>query len=117
MESRDRLSGTRFRRETAGRGSVPARLSEVLGRSARRALFRGFPIAVPEPCRDTISGDLPACRGHVYRIVTHAMRLLGGDEAAIPNHEFGAVLQRIAGDPGGNRVAGNLRVLRHVFKW
>ncbi len=36
---------------------------------------------------------------------------------AIPNYDFGAVLQRLAGDLGGNKVRGNLRVHRHVFKW
>lgn len=38
-------------------------------------------------------------------------------QTAIPNYDFGAVLQRLAGDLGGNKVSGNLRVLRHVFKW
>lgn len=36
---------------------------------------------------------------------------------AIPNYDFGNVLQRLAGDLGGNKISGNLRVLRHVFKW
>ncbi|MEM7508152.1 MAG: phosphohydrolase [Pseudomonadota bacterium] len=36
---------------------------------------------------------------------------------AIPNYDFGAALQRLAGDLGGNRISGNLRVLRRVFKW
>lgn len=36
---------------------------------------------------------------------------------AIPNYDFGNVLQRLAGDLGGNKLSGNLRVLRHVFKW
>lgn len=35
---------------------------------------------------------------------------------AIPNYDFGNVLQRLAGDLGGNKLSGNLRVLRHVFK-
>ncbi|WP_424933057.1 hypothetical protein [Amaricoccus macauensis] len=38
-------------------------------------------------------------------------------EDAIDTYGFPAVLQRLAGDLGGNRVAGNLRVLRRVFKW
>ncbi|MEO0587826.1 MAG: phosphohydrolase [Planctomycetota bacterium] len=38
-------------------------------------------------------------------------------ESAIPNYGFGGVLQRLAGVLGGNRVAGNLRVLRRVFKF
>lgn len=38
-------------------------------------------------------------------------------EDAIPNYGFGDVLQRIAGDLGGNRLFGNLTVLRRVFKW
>jgi hypothetical protein len=38
-------------------------------------------------------------------------------EAAIPNYDFGVVLQRLAGELGGNRLAGNARVLRRVFKW
>ncbi|MEM8812317.1 MAG: hypothetical protein AAGF59_06825 [Pseudomonadota bacterium] len=38
-------------------------------------------------------------------------------EAAIPNYDFGSVLQRLAGDLGVNRLTGNLRVLWHVFKW
>ena len=37
-------------------------------------------------------------------------------EAAIPNYGFGSVLQRLAGDLGGNRITGNLRVLRRVVK-
>lgn len=36
---------------------------------------------------------------------------------AIPNYDFGEVLQRLAGDLGGSKLSGNLRVLRHVFKW
>lgn len=36
---------------------------------------------------------------------------------AIPNYEFGNVLQRLAADLGGNKLSGNLRVLRKVFKW
>ena len=38
-------------------------------------------------------------------------------EDAIPNYGFGDVLQRLAGDLGGTKMSGNLRVLRHVFKW
>lgn len=38
-------------------------------------------------------------------------------EDAIPSFGFADVLQRLAGDLGGNRLAGNLKVLRHVFKW
>lgn len=38
-------------------------------------------------------------------------------EEAIPNYNFGGVLQRLAGDLGGNRISGNLKVLRRVFKW
>ena len=38
-------------------------------------------------------------------------------EEAIPNYGFADVLQRLAGDLGGNRLAGNLTVLRTVFKW
>lgn len=38
-------------------------------------------------------------------------------QEAIPNYDFGDVLQRLAGDLGGNKLSGNLRVLRHVFKW
>lgn len=38
-------------------------------------------------------------------------------QEAIPNYDFGNVLQRLAGELGGNKVSGNLRVLRHVFKW
>ena len=37
-------------------------------------------------------------------------------ETAIPNHDFGNVLQRLAKDLGGNAVTGNLKVLRRVFK-
>lgn len=172
--------------------------------------------ALFDPYRDIIGDDLPAYRGHVYRVITFAMHFLDGDEAArplvetalvyhdiglwtenalaylepseahalndnekhgwgldpqllrdaihwhhkvfpyrgpnqriveavrkadwidasdgmirkglskaqvkavqdaIPNYDFGAVLQRLAGDLGGNKLAGNLRVLRHVFKW
>lgn len=36
---------------------------------------------------------------------------------AIPNYDFGNVLQRLASDLGGNKLRGNLRVLRYVFKW
>ncbi|MCY1697285.1 hypothetical protein OVA10_04195 [Lelliottia sp. SL45] len=38
-------------------------------------------------------------------------------EASIPSHGFSGVLQRMARDLGGCPVRGNLRVLRHVFKW
>ena len=38
-------------------------------------------------------------------------------EASIPNYDFGNVLQRLAGDLGGNKMRGNLRVLSRVFKW
>ncbi|MEQ8824844.1 MAG: hypothetical protein RIC14_10765 [Filomicrobium sp.] len=38
-------------------------------------------------------------------------------EAAIPDHGFPHVLQRLAKDYGGNSLSGNLRVLRHVFKF
>lgn len=37
-------------------------------------------------------------------------------ESAIPDYGFADVLQRLAKDYGGNRIAGNLRVLRTVFK-
>ena len=37
-------------------------------------------------------------------------------ESAIPDYGFADVLQRLAKDYGGNRLAGNLRVLRTVFK-
>lgn len=38
-------------------------------------------------------------------------------EQAIPDYGFPDVLQRLAKDLGGNAVFGNLRVLRHVFKF
>lgn len=38
-------------------------------------------------------------------------------EGAISDHGFPDVLQRLAGDLGGTKLAGNLRVLRRVFKW
>ncbi len=38
-------------------------------------------------------------------------------EAAIPSYGFADVLQRLAVDLGGSALAGNLRVLRTVFKW
>lgn len=37
-------------------------------------------------------------------------------ESAIPDYGFADVLQRLAKDYGGNRIAGNLRVLKTVFK-
>ena len=37
-------------------------------------------------------------------------------ESAIPDYGFADVLQRLAKNYGGNRLAGNLRVLRTVFK-
>ncbi|MEM1360758.1 MAG: phosphohydrolase [Pseudomonadota bacterium] len=37
-------------------------------------------------------------------------------EDAIPNYGFGDVLQRLAGELGGNRIAGNFKVLARVFK-
>lgn len=38
-------------------------------------------------------------------------------EQAIPDYGFSDVLQRLAKDLGGNAIIGNLRVLRHVFKF
>lgn len=38
-------------------------------------------------------------------------------EAAIPNYGFDAVLQRLAGDLGGSKLRGNLKVVKRVFKW
>ncbi len=38
-------------------------------------------------------------------------------EEAIPSYGFASVLQRLAGDLGGDRISGNLKVLRRVFKW
>jgi len=37
-------------------------------------------------------------------------------ESAIPNYGFGEVLQRLAGDLGGNVISGNFKVLHRVFK-
>ena len=44
------------------------------------------------------------------------MRQVEAVEAAVPNFDFGAVLQGLAGDSGGNRLSGSLRVLRRVVK-
>ena len=55
---------------------------------------------------------------------TGGMRRMGFSKAhiktvedAIPSYDFANVLQRLAGDLGGNKIAGNLKVLRKVFKW
>ncbi|MEM7472072.1 MAG: phosphohydrolase [Pseudomonadota bacterium] len=61
-------------------------------------------------------GDwIDATDGKVRKGLTKAQ--VSAVQTAIPSYDFGAVLKRLAGDLGGNKVSGNLRVLRHVFKW
>ena len=75
--------------------------------------YRGPGSRIVEAVR---KGDwIDATDGKIRKGLTKAQ--VNAVQTAIPNYDFGAVLQRLAGDLGGNKVSGNLRVLRHVFKW
>ncbi|MEM8649991.1 MAG: phosphohydrolase [Pseudomonadota bacterium] len=61
-------------------------------------------------------GDwIDATNGMIRKGLTKAQ--VTSVQDAIPNYDFGNVLQKLAGDLGGNKINGNFRVLRHVFKW
>lgn len=55
-----------------------------------------------------------ASRGKIRKGLTEEQ--VRAVQQAIPDYGFPDVLQRLAKDIGGNAIAGNLRVLRHVFK-
>lgn len=74
--------------------------------------YRGPEAAIVNACR---KGDwIDATGGAIRKGLTKSQ--VASVEDAIPSYGFADVLQRLAGDLGGNRVSGNLKVLRRVFK-
>ncbi|MGL5947969.1 MAG: hypothetical protein ACRCYV_02770 [Aeromonas sp.] len=57
---------------------------------------------------------IEASQGVVRKGLTRAQ--IADVQAQIPDHGFAAVLQRLARDLGGSALAGNLKVLKTVFK-
>lgn len=96
-----------------GWGLNPDALRDVIHWHHKVTRYRGSNEVVVEAARkadwiDATSGmrRMGLTKGQVAQV-----------EEAIPSYGFADVLQRLAADYGGNRVNGNLRVLRRVFKW
>jgi len=99
--------------ETFGWGFDPQLLRDAIHWHHKVLPYRGPNARIVEAVR---KGDwIDATDGKIRKGLSKAQ--VKAVQDAIPNYEFGAVLQRLAGDLGGNKLAGNLRVLRHVFKW
>ncbi len=57
---------------------------------------------------------IDASQGNIRKGLTKAQ--VAYVQNSIPDFDFPAVLQRLAGDLGGSKITGALRVLRYVFK-
>lgn len=99
--------------EKYGWGLNPQLLRDAIHWHHKVFLYRGPNQRIVEAVRK--ADWIDATDGRIRKGLTKAQVKLVQD--AIPNYDFGAVLQRLAGDLGGNKIKGNLRVLRHVFKW
>lgn len=99
--------------EKYGWGFDPRLLRDAIHWHHKVFPYRGPNQAIVEAIR---KGDwIDATDGKIRKGLTRAQ--VKAVEDAIPNYGFGGVLQRLAGDLGGNKLSGNFRVLRHVFKW
>lgn len=99
--------------EAQGWGFDPQVLRDVIHWHHKVTRYRGPNERLVEAARraDWIDATSGARRMGLSRAQIQAV------EDAIPSYGFSDVLQRLAGDLGGNRLAGNFKVLRTVFKW
>lgn len=99
--------------DTHGWGLDPQLLHDAIHWHHKVFPYRGPNRRIVEAVRK--ADWIDASEGKIRKGLSRAQ--VAAVQGAIPNYAFGQVLQRLAGDLGGNRLSGNLRVLRRVFKW
>lgn len=99
--------------EANGWGFDPQVLKDAIHYHHKVTAFKGPNADIVNAVR---KGDwVDASQGHVRHGLSKAQ--VARVQAAIDDHGFADVLQRLAKDIGGSAIRGNFRVLRRVFKW
>ncbi|WP_170421504.1 phosphohydrolase [Ruegeria arenilitoris] len=99
--------------EKFGWGLDPQLLKDAIHWHHKVFPYRGLNQRIVEAIRK--ADWIDATEGKIRKGLTKAQ--VKAVQDAIPSYGFAEVLQRLAGDLGGNKLSGNLRVLRRVFKW